>query len=365
MRAPADWIEERIAAGDFPSASWLIADAGGVVASGAAGNAVVIPGKVPATSETIYDLASLTKPLVTSLLLVLLRREGIRLDDRAARFLPEFERLDKSDITLDHLLTHTSGLPEWAPLYLKGRSSAEYLAQIRDMEPVDPPGASVRYSDPGYIALGGIVERIASAPLEAVAVDLILGPVGSKACFRPGTDLLPRVAATEEACNYERKKAGPAGASYGGWRGGVIRGEVHDQNAWAAGGVSGHAGLFGTAMDVYLIAREALPEAGILLSEEERRLVREARTGSLPGPRSVACRINRLPGGASDPSTAAGEALPAETFGHNGFTGTSVWIDPRAGRLYVLLTNRVHPAVREEIDMNALRREFHRLASAA
>lgn len=366
MRSPAEYLEERIGAGDIPSASWIAGDGEGVRACGAAGHAVLRPERRAAGADTIYDLASLTKPLVTSLLALILSREaGIRLAHAAARFLPEFDRLDKREITLAHLLTHTSGLPDWAPLYVRGESIAGYLAQIREVEPLERPGMAVRYSDLGYIALGAVLERVGTASLDSMARDLVFEPLGAGALFRPGPDLLPRVAATEESCNYERRKAGPAAEGYVRWRQGVIRGEAHDQNAWAAGGVAGHAGLFGTAEDVYLIAREALPEASRLLRAEERSLLREIQTGSLPEPRSIAYRVNRGAGGAGDPGTAAGEALPAAAFGHNGFTGTSVWIDPRAARVFVLLTNRAHPAVREEIDMNSLRREFHRLAAGA
>ena len=366
MRAPADFLAERIDAGDIPSASWIIANAEGVISEGSAGSAVILPSRVAASRETLYDLASLTKPLVTTLLALLLRREaGFTFGDRAARFLPEFDRLDKRDITLSNLLTHTSGLPDWAPLYVKGASIPEYLRQIREKELLFRPAALVLYSDLGFIALGAILERIGGSPLDRLASELIFERVGALACFRPGPDRRPRVAATEEACNYERVKAGTAAAGYRGWREGVIRGEAHDQNAFAAGGVAGHAGLFGTARDVYLIAREALASEPKLIREDEMPLIREAQSGTSSEPRSLAYRINRLEDGGPDPSSAPGVALSPATFGHNGFTGTSVWIDPEAGRLFILLTNRVHPRVRPEIDMNALRREFHRLALQA
>lgn len=366
MRGPADYLAGRIDAGDIPSASWVVGDAEGVLDSGAAGRAVVVPEEVPATRETLYDLASLTKPLVTSPLALVLRREaGFDLEDPAARFLPELGRMDKRGITLRHLLAHTSGLPDWAPLYVRGESVAEYLRQIREIDLEARPGARVRYSDLGYICLGAVLERASGATLDALAASLIMERCGARACFRPGPALLARVAATEASCNYERRKAGPAAAAYARWRSGVIRGEVHDQNAWAAGGVAGHAGLFGTAMDVHLIAREAIGPPSRILPEADLALLREDQTGGLPEARSAAYRINRGPGGEADPATAAGTALPASAFGHNGFTGTSVFVDPEARRVYVLLTNRIHPAVREELDMNGLRREFHRLAAGA
>jgi CubicO group peptidase (beta-lactamase class C family) len=366
MRAPADFLEERIEAGDFPSASWIVADAEGIISQGAAGDAVLVPARVAAAEGTVYDLASLTKPLVTSLLAIVLGREaGYRFGDRAARFLPEFDRLDKRDITLSQLLTHTSGLPDWAPLYLKGASIPEYLRQIMVMELLHRPGARVLYSDLGFIALGAILERVSGAPLDELAEEMLFERVGAHASFRPGPDKLTRVAATEVACNYERVKAGSAAKGYRGWREGVIRGEPHDQNAFAGGGVAGHAGLFGTARDVYLIAREALVREPKLVREDEVPLIAEAQSGPPEEPRSLAYRIARTSDGRADLSAASGEALSPATFGHNGFTGTSVWIDPKAGRLFVLLTNRVHPRVRPEIDMNAIRREFHTLAARA
>jgi CubicO group peptidase (beta-lactamase class C family) len=173
------------------------------------------------------------------------------------------------------------------------------------------------------------------------------------------------VAATEDSCQYERRKSGAPSSAAARWREGVIRGEVHDQNAWAAGGVAGHAGLFGTSRDVYRMAREAIAADLRVLRGRETRMLTTPQTSAEGDARSLAYRINRTSTGEPDKESAAGVALPAEAFGHNGFTGTSVWIDPRAPRVYVLLTNRVHPAVREDLDMNALRREFHRLAAGA
>jgi len=364
MRAPAEFLADRIAAGDIPSASFVVGNPSGVRSSGALGDAVVAPSRVAATEETIYDLASLTKPLVTSPLAVILaREEGIGLSERAGRFLPEFARLDKREITLEHLLTHTSGLPDWRPLYLGGASIPEYVRLLRDVEPDARPGLRVRYSDIGYIALGRILEIAGGASLDRLARAFILEPAGVSACFLPGRETWPRVAATEEACNYERAKAGAGAASYSGWREGVIRGEVHDQNAFAAGGVAGHAGLFGTARDVYRLAREVQSPESRLYRGNEASLLSTSRTGALMEPRSLGYRINRRTDGGIDPSTAAGGALSVRAFGHNGFTGTSLWIDPAMPAIFVLLTNRVHPKVREELDMNALRREFHRLAA--
>jgi len=363
VRGPAEFLDDRVRSGEIPSASWIVADASGVLDAGAVGSAALVPGRVAATTETIYDLASLTKPLVTSLLALVLRREaGISLGEPAVRFLPELSRPDQRGITLAHLLTHTSGLPDWAPLYLRGSSPPEYLEQIREMDLRASPGARVLYSDLGYIALGVILERIGGAPLDELCARFITGPAGSGALFRPGAALGSRVAPTEEACNYEREKAGAAAAGYQGWRRGLVHLAVHDQNAWAAGGVAGHAGLFGTAGDVHRIAREVVSVEPRWLREEDLALITRAQTGPGLEPRSFAYRINRGRNGGPDASTAAGTALAASACGHNGFTGTSVWLEPERRRVYVLLTNRVHPAVRADVDMNAIRRGFHESA---
>jgi CubicO group peptidase (beta-lactamase class C family) len=240
VRGHAEYLVTRIETGDIPSATWLVGEAGSVLDAGAAGCAVLDPQRVPAVPDTVYDLASLTKPLVTSLLaLILVDEEGVDLDQPARRFLPAFASLDKREITLAHLLAHVSGLPDWAPLYAGGGSVEEYLSRIGGMEPVARPGTRVVYSDLGYIALGAILEHLGTAPLDRLARSFIFEPTGAQACFRPGPGLLPRVAATERECNYERGKAGEAARGYSGWRQGVIRGEVHDQNAWAVGGVAG------------------------------------------------------------------------------------------------------------------------------
>jgi CubicO group peptidase (beta-lactamase class C family) len=364
LNQPAEYLQEKIKSGEIPSAAWLVGSSISILVQGAHGNSVVEPETVKAGPDTIYDLASLTKPLITSqLILTLCDENQVGLDTSVSRFLPEFSRTDKRDIRLGHLLTHTSGLPAWMPLYTRGESIAEYIGLIGNTEPLTRAGRKILYSDLGYIALGAVAEKLGSAPLQTLATELICERLSSRALFRPGRDLLPRVAATEEACNYERELAGERATGYNRWREGIIRGEVHDQNAWAAGGVAGHAGIFGTAEDVYLIAREAISPEPTLLDSRQQQLMISIQTGGLNGPRSMAYRVNRGETGEADPDTAAGDALGATACGHNGFTGTSVWIDPGRDRIFVLLTNRVHPRVQESVDMNSLRREFHRQAS--
>lgn len=359
----ASFLLERVRDGAIPGAVWAVSGPDGILSEGAVGHAMLVPEKIPATLDTIYDLASLTKPLVTSFLYLLLRRElGLAPDDPIWRHLPEIDRLDKRDITLRHLLTHTSGMPDWLPFYLRGATIGEYLRQLRDMPPRSRPGTAVLYSDAGYIMLGEILQRAATLPLDRLLAPSILEPLGlSSTAFNPPRAWLHRVAATEDSCEYERKLAGPAAEAYSGFRTGIIRGEVHDQNAWVLGGVAGSAGLFSTARETTAIVLEYLGErAGFakgILNAEAIELARRDATPGLNEARSFGFRV------AQRGETAAGPDLPGESFGHNGFTGTSVWIDPVRPRIYVLLTNRVHPRVSDTVDMVDLRRRFHSLAS--
>ena len=356
------FLRECVERGDIPGACYAVSGPDGIVAEGAVGRAVVTPESVEAGTGTIYDLASLTKPLITSFLYLALRRRlGLSPDERVARFLPEIDRMDKREITLRHLLTHTSGMPAWVPFYLRGGDMGEYLAQMREIVPEARAGAKVIYSCAGYLMLGEILSRCATEPLDRLATTVILGPLGLRdTAFNPPAAWWPRVAATEDSCQHERVMARPGSDGYSGFRMGVIRGQVHDQNAWVLGGVAGNAGLFSTARETLAIAREYLGGdvegcRGLLDTEAIGR-AREDQTGGMEEARSWAFRI------ALRGETAAGPDLPPQTFGHNGFTGTSVWIDPVGRRVYVLLTNRVHPRVLETSDMVGLRARFHSLA---
>ncbi|MGH9868392.1 MAG: serine hydrolase domain-containing protein [Candidatus Polarisedimenticolia bacterium] len=365
MSRPLDsFLDERIDRGDIPGGVYAVAGPEGILDEGARGLAVTGDAPVTATLDTIYDLASLTKPLVTSLLYLALSEElGLPAGTPVRRLVPAMDRNDKRDITLHHLLTHTSGLPDWLPLYLRGRTMDEYLRQIGEVAPVAGPGARVIYSDLGYILLGEVLARAATATLDELAHHQIASRLGLRAtAFRPPAAWGARVAATEDSCHYERTLsrdvAGERAAGYDGFRRGVIRGEVHDQNAWAVGGVAGHAGLFGTAGEVASIAREYLGAGTSMLTGRALDLARHDATPGLEEARSYAFRL------ALRGDTAAGPRMSGRSFGHNGFTGTSVWIDPETGRIFVLLTNRVHPAVSKTVDMVALRRRFHEVAGS-
>jgi CubicO group peptidase (beta-lactamase class C family) len=215
----------------------------------------------------------------------------------------------------------------------------------------------VLYSDLGYIVAGEMLTRAAGAGLGDLFHELLATPLGLETCFLPAPPMASRAAATEVGQEYERALAGEAAVGYRGYRDGTIRGEVHDHHAWIAGGILGNAGLFGGARDLQRLGRELLGEGtGVLPAPVLARL---RRPGPLAGgeSRSEGFALNTRGLGS------CGAALDEDSFGHTGFTGTSIWIEPRRRAIYVLLTNRVHPKVKA-VDMPSFRREFHRLAAA-
>jgi CubicO group peptidase (beta-lactamase class C family) len=285
--------------------------------------------------ETIYDLASLTKVLVTVPLILQGAAEGrLRLDDPVAAHLPE---MDAPAITVRHLLSHTSGLPAWVPFYLEVAGYDAVIARAARTLPTAPPGTQVIYSDLGFILLGEVARRALGAPLDVLARQRIFDPLGMRdTTYRPDARLRDRIAPTEDGTAIEQGMAGTAGRRHT-WRRYLIWGEVHDSNAHAMEGVSGHAGLFGTADDLMAYARLWLaggrtPQGEVLRAD----LVREATTGQPPE------HVRGLGWAVTGPHGWWGDSLSASAFGHTGFTGTSMVIDPDHDLAIVLLTNAIH-----------------------
>ena len=358
-------LAERIAAGDFPSAVYAVAERGRVVLAGARGDATRAPERRAATLQTIYDLASLTKPLVTGLLCARrIERGELVLDAPVAGYLTEFERGDKNAITLRQLLTHTSGLPAWRPLYaIAGADKAKAL-QVIAAEPLErEPGARVVYSDLGFITLGFLLERLAGAPLAELARREIFAPLDlQRTFFNPAQALRTELAACESGGNaYERElcRDMEAARSFSGWRTGLIWGEVHDGNAHFLGGAAGHAGLFSTACETARLAEQFIAARSALLTPDTCALFRENMTEGLNEARSLAWQL------AAAPDSTAGPDLPPDSFGHTGFSGASCWVDASCARVFILLTNRTHARPLPFANINGVRRRFHSLAVAA
>lgn len=374
----SNFLESEIAHGSLPGGLYLVGEDRRIVAEDALGLAVVEPERIPATLDTIYDCASLTKPLITALLVVRAAERGaLELSAPIARYLNEFNIAEMREITLIQLLTHTSGLPNWRPLYLEAQTRDDVPAAIaRVLGEPRPHNASldVVYSDLNYILLGFVLERVTADRLDLLAKREIFGPLHlERTMFNPPPELLRQIAATEHGQEFElanaiedaKTRSPGAGAtlasryrrpgfSQAHWRKDVIWGEVHDGNANFMGGVAGHAGLFSTAREVFLIANQFLPGSDLL-----KPASLDLFTNNLTPGRATSRSIGWILG--ETPDCSAGPALPPTAMGHNGFTGTSIWMDPHKLRVFVLLTNRVHPRV-DAIDMKQIRRRFNALA---
>jgi CubicO group peptidase (beta-lactamase class C family) len=326
-------------AGGFPPAVAVRADTpGGSPYSAAGGWARLagddVPEPVPADADTLFDLASLTKVVVTLPLVLLLHQRGRwNIDDPVARWLPGAPR---SPVTISDCLLHVAGLVPHRPYY----STCADPAGIRHAVISELAGAGpgqVSYSDLGFMLLGWAAEECAGQPLAELADREILGPLGMTSTgYRPRVPLR-RIAATEADGDQRR---GP----------GVVWGSVHDGNAFALGGVSGHAGLFGTAADLGRFSCALLrPERHPVLSAETIALMTARRAGADAEPRALGWRLR--PG--------AWGNWPDGTFWHTGFTGTSLLVAPALDVAVVLLTNAVHP-VRRLVETSALRASVHR-----
>lgn len=346
MTALRNFLEREIEEGSFPGGVALVGSADSVLEVAAAGHAAVEPERRLMSEETLFDLASLTKPLCAAALWVQAARV-LPLDAAPGRFLPEWKKTRFEGITLERLLTHTAGLTSWYPLYARGEGAAAYRRTLAQMEPEYLPGEKVLYGDPGFLLLTDILEVALSGPLDRLFAELVAAPARSSARFLP--EPMAPAAATERGDRCERAMTEARGLTYARFRDGVVCGEVHDGNAFRRGGVSANAGLFGSADDVFRLARRWLEPGWIGWTED--------RTADLDEARGLAWQGRR----------GAGSAIPemsARAFGHTGFTGTSLWVDPDAGRIAVLLTNRIHPEVRE-IAFNKVRQRFHEAAWAA
>ena len=361
------FLEERIDAGDFPSAVYLVAQKGEIVMQGALGFAVVEPERIEARLDTIYDLASLTKVLVTGLLTAKSIESGdFQLDGRVAIYLKEFDSEGKRMITVSDLLTHTSHLPAWKPFYLLVSDPSEVIHEI-GQTPLKFDQEEVTYSDLNFVALGGLVERITGKSLDEVATEIIFEPLGLDSMFfNPPANLRQRIAASEKGNEFEKLTCveqgylskNPVAPAPGSdhFRTHQIWGEAHDGNAYFMDGVAGHAGLFSTAEEVFRIAQQFLPKYSTLLKPETCQLFRTNLTSGLNEDRSFAFQL------ASTEDSTAGKLMSPQSFGHLGFTGTSLWIDPVADRVFILLTNRTHDHPPPFVNINSVRRRFHDLA---
>jgi CubicO group peptidase (beta-lactamase class C family) len=306
-----------------------------------------------------YDLASITKPLATAALLLLAQRDGLDLEAPLGGLLPELAGSPWAAVSLVRCATHTAGFPAWAPLYAAHGASREgYLEALRHTRPLSAPGLHAVYSCLGFVALGFALERGFGSDLATLFSELVAEPLGlaDELGFAP-PPATPTAAGerrwlVEQSLLVERGLSGQLPPAQKDAL------PCSDGNARGLGGAAGNAGLFGTAAAVARLAAEFLPGGGGLLTAEEAESATACRTAGLEQARGLGWQL------ASTPGCSAGPALPAGAFGHTGFTGTSVWMDPETRAGYVLLGNRLHPGSRTP-DLHPLRRRFHALARRA
>lgn len=336
--APRAILERAVRDGAFPGAVAEVGTATQVSWSGAVGRLRYDTDAAPAASDTIYDLASLTKVLsTTTLLMQLVERGALSLDDPVAAHVEAWTGDDRRTVTVRDLLAHCGGLAAWQPLFhtLSGRAAFEPAICASPL--AYPPRSRSVYSDLGFMLLGFILAH--EIPL-AARFDTLLTQVGGapEIQFNPPAIWRSRIAPTE---------ADP-------WRGRTLVGEVHDENAFVLGGVAGHAGLFGTASAVGTLARHLLQVLDGRAGAVRRDTVLEfsARRPDIPGSSRALGWDTALP------TSSCGGRMSARAFGHAGFTGTSLWIDPERGVYVVLLTNRVHPTRANEL-IKDVRPRFH------
>jgi uncharacterized protein YbbC (DUF1343 family)/CubicO group peptidase (beta-lactamase class C family) len=327
-------VEAALAEAKLPGAVVLVGRDGGIGYAKAFGRRAVVPAEQPMTRDTIFDMASLTKPVATATAVMILIDEGkIRLSDRLVKHLPEFDNHGKGQITIEHLLRHRAGLMPDNAIGDYKNGSEEAWKRIANLSLDYRPGDRFVYSDVGFEILGKLVEKVSGRTLDQFTRERIFEPAGmTDAHFRPtGGDAskwpgVDRIAPTEPA------EPGQA----------VLRGVVHDPRSRAFGGVAGHAGLFATADDLAAYARTLLngglaPSGKRLLSPLAVRMMLDAADTPLDQRRGLGWDV------ATDYSSPRGDLFGPTSFGHTGFTGTSIWIDPETRTYVILLTSRLHP----------------------
>lgn len=330
-------IERGLESGQYPGAVYIIGRQNGILEPACFGNCGRVDG-FDVTPDTIYDVASLTKPIATATsLLALVELGEIHLRQKVLDFLKGKPHPNMEGVTLKHLLTHTSGLPAWKDFCKQCSNKYEIIDGILSLPLENEPGRAYKYSCLGYILLGAVVEAASGRGLDEFSQEHIFLPLGMKdTLFRPGGERLQRVAATANCPerNY------------------MLIGEVHDSNAWAMGGVSGNAGLFSTAIDLARFASMILADGDGVFSPAAVRLMRENQIDPAIGGHTAGWFVypnDMIP---------AGDLSSIQAIGHTGFTGTSVVVDPVCDLFVILLTNRVCNSV-NPTDFSKSRRLFY------
>lgn len=364
-------MEEAVERGVFPGAVLLVREGTQFFYQRAFGHRSLLPDVTPLHEDTIYDVASLTKAFATSVAMMLIVKEGkIRLDDRVSRFFHNFGVHGKIHVTFRHLLSHCSGLPAWRPYFKdvlamerkEGRinfvgspAAKAYVYQLIHRErPENAPGTEALYSDLGFMLIGAAIEEVSGTSLDRFCHERIFRPLGLRSTafvdlwmlrarrLEPITEMI----APTERCPWRKK---------------ILCGEVHDDNAYAMGGVAGHAGLFSNAKDLDLLLcrlKDCYRNVGQFIPQ---RVIREfwTRDGTVRGSTWCLGWDSPSPSGSS-----SGKHFSSSSVGHLGFSGCSVWLDLERDRHVILLSNRIHPE-RDNDAIKAFRPLIHDLICEA
>lgn len=350
-----DVFKQAIAEKTTPGAVVLVARSGHIVKQQAYGDAArylddsltEMENPVAMKTDTIFDVASISKIFTTVAAMKLYEKGKIQLDDPVAKYIPEFAANGKEDVTIRQLMTHTSGFTAWIPLHSQGETREDRLNLVFEQPLAARPGTTYTYSDLNMITLGAIVEKLSGQRLDQFVKEEITHPLGMKdTMYNPPASLKNRIAATEYQPEIGR---------------GLVWGEVHDENAWSLDGVAGHAGVFSTAKDLGIFAHMILNEGRYggkrILQPKTVKLLAQNQIPEFAGDdHGLGWELNQgwYMDALSNPSTA----------GHTGYTGTSIVISPKNQTIAILLTNRVHPS-RKTISLNGVRRDFVRRVADA
>ena len=337
-------IQEAIEQKVFPSAVCGVVLGGRVKYQGAFGKPDPERDE-PAGSSTVYDLASLTKPLSTATLALLALEEGkLTLETPITRFFPDAKHLQ--GVLVRHLLTHTAGLPAWRALYQNADTREAVLQAVLNIPRTRPPAHGYTYSDLGYILMGAILEQVYEGSLAELFHAKIAEPLGLQStAYCPPAEWRERTAPTA----HSESRTGTR-----------LRGEVHDENAYALGGVAGHAGLFGTLDDLIRFARMILSGGRPLLSyySVQLFLTPQAQVGNQPASMHTLALFAH-----PNPLLPRGDLFPARCVGHSGFTGTAMLLDPQVEMAVILLTNHVYYSREKDAYLDHRRRILNALAA--
>ena len=316
-------ISSAVANGAAPGAVVAVGRNGHLAYLRSYGKLDTAAGFAPTSDSSVYDVASLTKVVGTTTALMLLEEKGqLNIDRTVVSYIPELNAPEKAGITVRQLLTHRGGFEAFSDLWRRNRGRDQYIEQLNARPLANPPGTKMVYSDWDFILLGLVVERITGSTLDAFLEGNVFKPLGmTDSRFLPPAELKPRIAPTE--IDSAR---------------GHIHAEVHDPNAWAMGGVAGHAGLFSSARDLSVFAQMML-NGGEMNGVRLLKPATIARWTARQGPESS----RALGWDTPSPNSSAGHYFSPRSFGHTGYTGTSIWIDPEKQLYVILLANRVNP----------------------